>query len=316
MMRPRCPPDRLTARSTPSLIFLIPRKIRVQRCGEAPGGKTFCRGAHGYVLRRHEWTSGDGLVMAEQVPAVCDVLATIEGRDWPRLERLLDSNVHWTTATEEHLHGPAEVIALLTDDPPPAPPAFHEVRDGPIVRWIGYPGLSCWRRRVSPGRARSCAPGGPSPGPGGTPPPPKTPRPPRRRRRPGPSPAARRNRAGIPRPHASARCRCLRADSSRAQRGGTCSPASRPKRRSAHRRSHRRARQPGGQPANRRAGARRLRADRWCSRARSSPDPKDPGRHAPPRAGSDVSWPPWRSSRQCDKSLRTHGTSGRARLRG
>ncbi|HEX4464539.1 MAG TPA: hypothetical protein VH042_07870 [Solirubrobacterales bacterium] len=78
--------------------------------------------------------------MAEQVPAVCDVLATIESRDWPRLERLLDPDVHWTTVIEEHLHGPAEVIALLTDDPPPAPPAFHEVRDGLIVRWIDIPG--------------------------------------------------------------------------------------------------------------------------------------------------------------------------------
>jgi hypothetical protein len=67
--------------------------------------------------------------MAEQVPAVCDVLATIESRDWSRLERLLDAEVHWTTALEEHLHGPDQVIALLRSDPPPAPPAFHEVRD-------------------------------------------------------------------------------------------------------------------------------------------------------------------------------------------
>jgi hypothetical protein len=31
-----------------------------------------------------------GKDMAEQVPAVSDVLATIERRDWLRLERLLD----------------------------------------------------------------------------------------------------------------------------------------------------------------------------------------------------------------------------------
>jgi hypothetical protein len=43
--------------------------------------------------------------MAEQVPAVSDVLATIDARDWSRLERLLDPEVHWTTAIEEHLHG-------------------------------------------------------------------------------------------------------------------------------------------------------------------------------------------------------------------
>jgi hypothetical protein len=50
--------------------------------------------------------------VAEQVPAVCDALTTIEARDWPRLERVLDPDVHWTTAIEEHLHGPDEVITL------------------------------------------------------------------------------------------------------------------------------------------------------------------------------------------------------------
>ena len=78
--------------------------------------------------------------VAEQVPAVCDVLDAIERRDWTRLQRLLDPEVHWTTAVEEHLHGPSEVIACLRGDPPPAPPAYHEVRDGLIVRWIDTPG--------------------------------------------------------------------------------------------------------------------------------------------------------------------------------
>jgi hypothetical protein len=78
--------------------------------------------------------------MAEQVPAVSDVLATIERRDWLRLECLLDPDVHWTTAIEEDLHGPGEVVALLAGDPPPSPPAFHEVRNGLIVRWIDIPG--------------------------------------------------------------------------------------------------------------------------------------------------------------------------------
>jgi hypothetical protein len=67
---------------------------------------------------------------------ICDVLATIESRDWSRLEHSLDPEVHWTTTIGEYLHGPNQVIALLTSDPPPAPPAFHEVRDGLIVRWI------------------------------------------------------------------------------------------------------------------------------------------------------------------------------------
>lgn len=78
--------------------------------------------------------------MAEQVPAVSNVLDAIERRDWKRLERLLDPGVHWTTAVEEDLHGPAQVIALLAKDPPPAPPAYHEVRDGLISRWIDTPG--------------------------------------------------------------------------------------------------------------------------------------------------------------------------------
>ena len=78
--------------------------------------------------------------MAEQVPAVGDVLTTIERRDWARLERLLDPEVHWTTAVEDQLHGPAEVITCLKRDPPPAPPAFHEVRDGLVTRWIDTPG--------------------------------------------------------------------------------------------------------------------------------------------------------------------------------
>lgn len=78
--------------------------------------------------------------MAEQVPAVGDILTLIERRDWRGLERLLDPNVHWTTAAEEHLHGPAEVIARLSDDPPPAAaPAYHEMQDGMLVRWIDTP---------------------------------------------------------------------------------------------------------------------------------------------------------------------------------
>jgi hypothetical protein len=78
--------------------------------------------------------------VAEQVPAVGDVLSTIERRDWARLRRLLDPEVHWTTAVEEHLHGPDAVIARLAADPPPAPPAYHELRDGLVVRWIDTPG--------------------------------------------------------------------------------------------------------------------------------------------------------------------------------
>jgi hypothetical protein len=78
--------------------------------------------------------------MAEQVLAVCDVLDTIERRRWDRLARLLHPQVHWTTAAEDELHGPEAVIERLTNDPPPAPPAYHELRDGLVWRWIDCPG--------------------------------------------------------------------------------------------------------------------------------------------------------------------------------
>ena len=78
--------------------------------------------------------------MAEQVPAVGNVLATIERRDWERLSRLLHRDVHWTTAAEDELHGPAAVVDRLRKDPPPSPPAYHELRDGLLVRWIDTPG--------------------------------------------------------------------------------------------------------------------------------------------------------------------------------
>ncbi|WP_162599766.1 hypothetical protein [Nocardioides solisilvae] len=75
--------------------------------------------------------------MAEQVPAVGNVLALIERRDWVRLERALAPDVHWTTAIEEQLHGSAAVVALLRTDPVPGPPAYHEVDGrGRVVRWI------------------------------------------------------------------------------------------------------------------------------------------------------------------------------------
>ena len=75
--------------------------------------------------------------VADQVPAVGNILSLIERRDWARLERFLAPHVHWTTAVEEQLHGSAAVIACLRDDPVPGPPAHHEVgEDGRVVRWI------------------------------------------------------------------------------------------------------------------------------------------------------------------------------------
>jgi SnoaL-like domain len=54
--------------------------------------------------------------MAEQVSVVCDVLATIEARNWDRLARLLHPEVHWTTpAAEDELQGPDAVLRCLSD---------------------------------------------------------------------------------------------------------------------------------------------------------------------------------------------------------
>lgn len=78
--------------------------------------------------------------MAEQVAAVGNILTLIERRDWARLEALLHVEVHWSTAAEDELHGPAAVLGRLRRDPPPAPPAYHELRDGLLVRWIDVPG--------------------------------------------------------------------------------------------------------------------------------------------------------------------------------
>jgi hypothetical protein len=79
-------------------------------------------------------------LMAEQVPAVCAVLDAIECHDWTGLRQLLHPEIHWTNAIEEHLHGAEAVIEQLGHDPPPAPPSYHELRDGLMYRWIDCPG--------------------------------------------------------------------------------------------------------------------------------------------------------------------------------
>jgi hypothetical protein len=95
-----------------------------------------------FVRERADELDGSTLTtaMAEQVPAVSDVLDAIERRNWTRLRRLLHPDVHWSTAIEEQLHGADEVIVRLSKDPPPAPPSYHELRDGLMHRWIDCPG--------------------------------------------------------------------------------------------------------------------------------------------------------------------------------
>lgn len=78
--------------------------------------------------------------MAEQVPAVGNLLSAIERGDWARFERLLHPEIHWTTAVDEDLHGREAVLDRLMRDPPPAAPSYHELRDGLMIRWIDCPG--------------------------------------------------------------------------------------------------------------------------------------------------------------------------------
>lgn len=74
--------------------------------------------------------------MADQVPAVGNILSLIERTDWDRLRVALATDVHWTTAIEEDIRGREAVITYLRSSPVPGPPAFHEVTDGRLTRWI------------------------------------------------------------------------------------------------------------------------------------------------------------------------------------
>ena len=118
--------------------YCSPRLPGYQLCGRARGFDNRPTKSIAWLLaaRAGRFTPD----VAEQVPAVSNVLDAIERRDWARLEALLHPDVHWTTAIEEHLRGRREVLARLAQDPPPAPPAYHELSDELIVRWIDTPG--------------------------------------------------------------------------------------------------------------------------------------------------------------------------------
>lgn len=51
--------------------------------------------------QKAKWTEA----MAEQAPVVCDVLATIESRNWDLLARLLHE-IHWTTQPKRSFMAP------------------------------------------------------------------------------------------------------------------------------------------------------------------------------------------------------------------
>lgn len=74
------------------------------------------------------------------MPAVCALLTAIEAADWSLVHSQLARDVLWTNAIEEEWRGPDAVVAMLRRDPPPAPPAYHEVDGDRISRWIDSPG--------------------------------------------------------------------------------------------------------------------------------------------------------------------------------
>lgn len=68
------------------------------------------------------------------------IITLIEHQDWGRLHDRLHPDVHWSTAIEEHFHGRGKVIDHLRSGFVPGPPAYHEMREGLLVRWIDKAG--------------------------------------------------------------------------------------------------------------------------------------------------------------------------------
>jgi hypothetical protein len=55
--------------------------------------------------------------------------------DWEALTPRLHPYLHWHTPDGRVLRGRRHVLAELRAQPPSAPPASHELRDGQIYRW-------------------------------------------------------------------------------------------------------------------------------------------------------------------------------------
>jgi hypothetical protein len=72
----------------------------------------------------------------EEDRAPGEVLDAVARGDRDRLRLLLHPYLRWTTADGRTVTGRTNVLALLDDRPPAAPPRSHELRDGQVYRWV------------------------------------------------------------------------------------------------------------------------------------------------------------------------------------
>ncbi len=52
------------------------------------------------------------------------------------MRAVLHPYLHWTSADGHTVRGRNNVLAALSEAPPTAPPAHHELRDDQIYRWV------------------------------------------------------------------------------------------------------------------------------------------------------------------------------------
>jgi hypothetical protein len=60
----------------------------------------------------------------------------IEDRDWSRLKLMLHPYIRWTLDDGRTIQGRNRILAHLDVGVVRWPPAYHELRDGQIYRWV------------------------------------------------------------------------------------------------------------------------------------------------------------------------------------
>ena len=63
-----------------------------------------------------------------------DVIAAVQGQDWPRVKALLHPHLHWTDPRAA-IRGRSKVMARLAAGATFTAPVSYELRDGQIYRW-------------------------------------------------------------------------------------------------------------------------------------------------------------------------------------